>query len=381
MKDVLQMKRLRLAVLGSAALLFCAVVAPLARTRDLYRYTDKFGVIFANEVPEPPAQVRRQRRGDEISASSTIQGPASSSLPSSPLPIGTDLSDLSALSTDSFGGCLMIMDDNHFLVEWLAYNWFVLPLRHLTVMVDPKSRTSPVEIFHRWKKYMKIDIVNWTYPEELGIPIRLFNLTSRNYTAAEPVNKAAIGHYLATQNKFMEDCLKTYKRRNWGSFVMNLDPDEFMAASKITRYESSKQYHVLYNGTGFVVPSNEEMGSVMKVLKHIESQEAESGSGNVLECLKTSRREICLTTNETVPSSFWPNRLGFDDKDFLTHHWTWADRSVKGKQIVNVGSIEGGMYEKRVTRRRISVEWFSFILISTMQYSHFIVDFPVPFFS
>ena len=74
---------------------------------------------------------------------------------------------------DSFGICLMIMDDNHFLVEWLAYNWFALPLRHLIVMVDPMSRTSPVPILDRWKTgsyFDTLQVVNWTYPGAITKP-------------------------------------------------------------------------------------------------------------------------------------------------------------------------------------------------------------------
>jgi hypothetical protein len=50
------------------------------------------------------------------------------------------------------------MDDNHRLIEWLAYHHFALPLRRLIVMVDPRSKTSPLPILQRWEKYMTIDL-------------------------------------------------------------------------------------------------------------------------------------------------------------------------------------------------------------------------------
>jgi hypothetical protein len=40
----------------------------------------------------------------------------------------------------SFSACLLIMDDNHRLSEWIAYHHFALPLRHLVVTVDPRNR-------------------------------------------------------------------------------------------------------------------------------------------------------------------------------------------------------------------------------------------------
>ena len=38
---------------------------------------------------------------------------------------------------EGFSSCLLIMDDNHYLIEWLAYHYHVLPLRRLIVATDP----------------------------------------------------------------------------------------------------------------------------------------------------------------------------------------------------------------------------------------------------
>jgi hypothetical protein len=56
--------------------------------------------------------------------------------------------------------CLLVMDDNHFLVEWIAYHYHAVGLRKLVVAIDPKSTTSPLEILGRWKH--KIQITVWT---------------------------------------------------------------------------------------------------------------------------------------------------------------------------------------------------------------------------
>ena len=47
--------------------------------------------------------------------------------------------------SNSMAGCLLIMDDNFRLYEWLAYHYtyHVLPLQCLIVAVDPLSKTSP----------------------------------------------------------------------------------------------------------------------------------------------------------------------------------------------------------------------------------------------
>lgn len=41
--------------------------------------------------------------------------------------------------TNSFAVCTMWMDDNHKLIEWIAYNYYALPLRHLVVLRDHAS--------------------------------------------------------------------------------------------------------------------------------------------------------------------------------------------------------------------------------------------------
>ena len=52
----------------------------------------------------------------------------------------------------------MLMDDNHFLIEWLAYHYHVMPLRRLIVLVDPNSKTTPEPILNRWRDRMDITI-------------------------------------------------------------------------------------------------------------------------------------------------------------------------------------------------------------------------------
>lgn len=45
---------------------------------------------------------------------------------------------------DAFAACLMIMDDNRRLIEWIPYHYYVLPLRHLVVFVDGPSTVSRI---------------------------------------------------------------------------------------------------------------------------------------------------------------------------------------------------------------------------------------------
>jgi len=173
----------------------------------------------------------------------------------------SDLTDLSSRGDESadggggkpsFGCCLMIMDDNHYLVEFLAYHWYAMPLRHLTVLVDPKSRTSPFPVLDRWKNRIRVDVVDWTYPDALG-PSWLNedflqheqqkvgdagggggatttadrNDKGRNNNSTH-VDDTAARKFRGTQLMFYQDCLKRYARRNWTSWVMIVDTGAFV---------------------------------------------------------------------------------------------------------------------------------------------------------
>jgi hypothetical protein len=52
----------------------------------------------------------------------------------------------------TFSACLLVMDDNPRLAEWLAYHYHVLPLRHVIVASDPRSQTNATFLFNRWRR-------------------------------------------------------------------------------------------------------------------------------------------------------------------------------------------------------------------------------------
>jgi hypothetical protein len=67
----------------------------------------------------------------------------------------------SSSSTTFMSACLLWMDDNHYLVEWLAYHYTVLPLRRLIMCVDPKSQTSPLSLLERYSSRGLLNITVW----------------------------------------------------------------------------------------------------------------------------------------------------------------------------------------------------------------------------
>lgn len=118
---------------------------------------------------------------------------------------------------ESFSACLLIMDDNHRLSEWIAYHYFAMPLRYLVVAVDPHSLTSPSHIFNRWRSRMTI--VQWTDG----------NFTTENLiiNTDDDKNKRKDKHR-TRQRTFYKECtihMQTHNR-TWTSYH---DVDEYLA--------------------------------------------------------------------------------------------------------------------------------------------------------
>jgi len=233
--------------------------------------------------------------------------------------------------TASFGACLMVMDDSHFLSEWLAYHWLVLPLRHVVVYIDPKSQTSPLNILERFKDYMTIEVVDWTYADAYSQPPK----ESEGTIHAQPVNRKLVGEQL----KFYEDCMKWYKRRNWNSWITLHDTDEFMSINPVARSPGSGVY---LDGA----PDHTEPGSVMKFLKMIMKDRV-SKDGQHTPCLGVPRMQFC--TEEDPVTTTHARGLGMKDEDFVTLRYSKFPRGKEGtrapKDLVYIGGIDRSYVE------------------------------------
>lgn len=165
----------------------------------------------------------------QLIISQDIIFPVDASLREYTFPASGDMNKMSAnvMEEISFSACLLIMDDNHRLVEWLAYHWFVLPLRYLIVAVDPNSRTSPREILNRWRK-MGMTIVEWSDYDFWNNTATHPEIYSGLSTADETQNMTQkTSQYLMRQNVFIKQCMIHMKEQNkkWVTFH---DVDEYL---------------------------------------------------------------------------------------------------------------------------------------------------------
>jgi hypothetical protein len=141
-------------------------------------------------------------------------------------------------ANNSFSSCLIIMDENHRLTEWLAYHMYVLPLRHIVVSNDPRSQTDPNTILDKFRR--------------LGIKIDVWNDTDfgydKDWQSAEQNGdiKALTRIYEGRQTFFYEKCsnyLKT-QNRSWTTFH---DVDEYIVLDK--HYINNTETRLLQPGS------------------------------------------------------------------------------------------------------------------------------------
>jgi len=142
----------------------------------------------------------------------------------------------------SFSACLLIMDDNHLLIEWLAYHYTTLPLRRLIVAIDPRSVTSPLPVLERWKG--RINYTLWHDNDFVGDKIlqrQGCNYKENTKKRAKIANTMVseenlrIQHWTWIHNlrqpMFMHACAEQLRKEN-RSWTMFIDSDEYLVINK-----------------------------------------------------------------------------------------------------------------------------------------------------
>jgi hypothetical protein len=211
---------------------------------------------------------------------------------------------------ENFASCLLIMDDNHFLVEWLAYHFQFMPLRRLIVAVDPNSRTSPEDILDRYSSRGLIDISIWNDSDFFS-------------PSHEDLGKGGVFIHRLRQNQFIGACSKTLREEHW-TWTMFVDTDEFIVpnpysfpVNTIRRGNEQTLYSMLND------PRNEA----------IRARSA---------CHPMTRLNIGTheSSNDLVDKD---TPLGFNGSDYLTLRYRWPqtyDEVPKpGKAMVDLSRV------------------------------------------
>jgi hypothetical protein len=220
---------------------------------------------------------------------------------------------------DSVAACLLVMDDNHFLIEWLAYHYWALPLRHLIVAVDPRSVTSPTQILERWRPFgMRISEWNdsdYIVPEERE---EAEYWAQRKFGPDIPV---ALVKHRARQRLFYYHCMKHLKKqgRQW---TLLTDSDEFLRVNYKTVHSRLVNSPIDTTTTTRTIPtSREEPGSFLSFLQQELSR---PGHNLTSPCVQIPR--IRFGTQESVPvgqdeTTQFGGFLSNSSGNFLTLKW------------------------------------------------------------
>jgi hypothetical protein len=164
----------------------------------------------------------------------------------------TAISNSSSGPTSAGGGfsaCLLWMDDNFRLPEWISYHHYMANLTHLVVAVDERSKTSPIRVLEKWKTLRGMTVEVWSRDADYTT----LNLTvGPNDTPRQKLDK-----HRRRQTEFYRRCAIHLQKRNrsWTSFH---DSDEFLVVTKeanlVSRDKDSKQ------GGGTVTPPGVILG-------------------------------------------------------------------------------------------------------------------------
>jgi hypothetical protein len=208
----------------------------------------------------------------------------------------------------TFSACLLVADDNHYLIEWLAFHYHTLPLRYLVIASDPRARTLPDSVLDRWNQYMTI--VQWKDQDFLPK-----NWVNRIPAEDDPVAK--LMKHRERQRHFYPECFQFLKEadRNW---VMVIDVDEFVMQNR--HHENSTQLY----------PT---------LLRAIDNQYPSNNTCITMPRLRFGSFEDGNSTGKKLTP------LGFQDRDFLTYRFRWraglhtrSDNKLP-KSMINVGRI------------------------------------------
>ena len=266
--------------------------------------------------------------------------------------------------TKGFGGCLIVMDDNHYLIEWLAYHYTILPLERLIVGVDPKSKTSPHEIFMRYHARNFINITIWENDTMYMSPQLLHKFRS---------NPRRL--FYKRQDSLYKNCLKQLKHEGY-TYVAIIDTDEYIHINNEYEYGSGSNSQ---RGRRPKQQQYQNYQTVMDVLN--EQYKNNNNNNNGDESLSSSSSPACIgmhrsqtsihtttTTDDTtlqyyylpssslssssdkknIPATFnFTNIVSNLNTMNYVYHYLWPKngtefvkgKSIAGKSIIDVSQI------------------------------------------
>jgi Glycosyltransferase family 92 len=255
---------------------------------------------------------------------------------------------------DSFSACLMFMDDNAHLIEWLAYHYHMLPLRRLIVAVDPRSKTHPTEILQRWRG--RIDSTEWN---ELDfMPPTLMDAHQKPDLTPDELTKL----FRRRQEEFYTRCMARLKAegKTWTALV---DTDEYIVPNSHSKkhyaYLQEKEKSPgstilnLLQAQAYKEPAVENLNAMAEDLPHeVIVRQQETNVANQIQetpCFPMAR--LTFGVKESTPAQVQSQiPWGFDGLKFQTLRWRWhGGRTSKkinkiSKALMDVSRVDSNLF-------------------------------------
>ena len=251
-----------------------------------------------------------------------------------------DPNPLSMAPNTTFSACLLIKDDNEILNEWLAYHYHAINLRHLIIAVDPSSSQSPSQILQKWRLLTDLEVSEWTdstfMPQDFldnGRPPAEYimdNLTDSKNTLSL-TDLMEISNHRYRQRVFLAQCMKSMRQQKQ-SWVMHIDTDEYVVASKLLRQ---------MNPDYLDVPPMSTPGSVLSLIQQVVNKNPQQVSYPCISMLRVlfgSVESPSELRSRHAPAGF--NATRFDTLRFR-HHASPRNKTSHGhaKVILDVSAI------------------------------------------
>jgi len=249
---------------------------------------------------------------------------------------------------DSFAACILLMDDNHRTIEWLAYHYYTLPLRRVIVMTDPRSKTSPLPILQRWEKYIKFDL--WSesdiFSEEELEDRKYGNMPILSEELKNRKDNNMIQLHRSRQRAFNVKCMQTL-REEGATWTVMTDVDEYLHINPRAwnPSESLFQKHIT------PIPIDRP-GSVIEMLNKVDLDDERFHAQRWKSCIPVSRNQfVAIESSTDEVNMLFPKELepSIQAHDFDTFRWRYSgvdkitarNGLLPGKTIVDVSSIPG----------------------------------------
>ena len=229
-----------------------------------------------------------------------------------------------SIPPDATAACLLMFDDNLSLVEWLAYHYHTMNLRHVIVLTDPRSTESPVPILQRW-----VGRVSYEYWDES----RVFPNPAAWQTLRDAGDLVQLHRH--RQSYFYAQCMRELKLRSEQSssdnhhhdeWLLLTDVDEYVAMNPHTMEKSHKLYRPQLGNLTLDAP-----GAILDFLRR---------ERNTPACLHMASRD--MVSKESSPADINVGVPAFlNATAFYTTRWRHqSHRRITGKCLVNLKQIE-----------------------------------------